>query len=156
MRARKTLAALALSAVAFVGLISEEGFSPKAYIPIPGDVWTLGFGSTNNVKQGDTITPVKGVQRAMSDVQKFEGALKQCVTVDLHQYEYDAYVSLAYNIGPSAFCKSTLVKKLNQRDYNGACREILRWNKSKGRVIKGLVLRREREYQQCIGMGMVS
>jgi lysozyme len=56
-------------------------------------------------------------------VAKFEGAVKQCVTVPLAQYEYDAYISLAYNIGPTAFCGSTLVRLLNAGDYEGgACR----------------------------------
>ena len=59
--------------------------------------------------------------------------------------------ALAYNIGPGAFCGSTLVKRLNAEDYPGACREILRWNRAGGRVVQGLVNRREAEYRQCIG-----
>jgi lysozyme len=84
-------------------------------------------------------------------VQKFEGAMKTCVHVPLYQYEYDAYISLEYNIGSGAFCGSTLVKKLNAGDYDGACREILRWDKFKGRPLPGLTARRHREYEQCIG-----
>jgi lysozyme len=84
-------------------------------------------------------------------VQKFEGALKQCVTVSLAQYEYDAYVALSFNVGSRNFCTSTLVRKLNSGDYEGAGREILRWNRASGRVVDGLTVRREREYQQCIG-----
>jgi lysozyme len=100
---------------------------------------------------GDRITPPQAVLRALTDVQRFEGALKNCVRVPLHQHEYDAYVSLAYNIGPTAFCGSTLVKKLNAQDYVGACKEVLRWDKFKGRPLPGLTKRRQQEYRRCMG-----
>jgi lysozyme len=150
MKTRAKVAALGASAVFIVSLAMEESFVGRAYQDIVG-VWTIGFGTTENVKPGDTITPVQALQRKLSDVQKFEGALKSCVRVPLAQNEYDAFLSLAYNIGPGAFCKSTLVAKLNMGDYAGACREILRWNKAGGRVVKGLVNRREREYAHCMG-----
>ena len=153
MKARVWVSALALSASAFVGLLGHEGFRDKAYIPVPGDVPTIGFGTTDGVKLGDTITPLQAMQRALSDVQRFEGALKRCVTVPLHQHEYDAFVSLAYNIGSRAFCSSTLVRKLNAGDYRGACEQIKRWVYFKGKVLPGLVNRREYEYRQCLGIG---
>ena len=140
-----------MSAAALVGLLSHEGYSDKTIIPIKGDVPTIGFGTTDGVKMGDSTTPVKALTRALQDVQKFEGALKTCVKVPLHQYEYDAYINLTYNIGSRAFCSSTLVKKLNQQDYDGACKEILRWDKAGGRVVRGLTNRRQKEYKQCIG-----
>lgn len=143
-------AALALSASALVGIASWEGFVGSAYQDIVG-VWTIGFGTTEGVKAGQKIDPVKALQRKISDVQKFEGAIKQCVIVPLHQYEYDSYLSLAYNIGPNAFCNSTLVRKLNASDYAGACKEILRWDRAGGKVVRGLTNRREAEYRQCIG-----
>ena len=148
---RLKLAALSLSASALVGIASWEGFRSTAYIPIPGDVPTIGFGTTAGVKMGDTIDPVKALQRKIVDINKFEGALKECVQVPLSQQEYDSYLSLAYNIGPTAFCNSTLVKKLNSQDYAGACKEILRWNRAGGKVVQGLSNRREAEYRQCIG-----
>lgn len=148
---RVAVAVLSLSAVAFGGLVAYEGYSDRAYIPVPGDVPTLGFGTTEGVRMGDTITAPKAVHRALQDVAKYEGAVKQCVTVPLHQYEYDAFISLAYNIGPTAFCGSTLVKKLNAQDYAGACSEILRWNRFKGKPLRGLTLRRQQEYARCKG-----
>jgi len=148
---RTVVTALTLSAAALVGLLSHEGYSDKTIIPIKGDVPTIGFGTTEGVKLTDRTTPVKALTRALSDVQKFEGALKTCVKVPLHQYEYDAYINLTYNIGSRAFCSSTLVKKLNAQDYAGACKEILRWDKASGRVVKGLTNRRQKEYKQCIG-----
>lgn len=149
---RTSIAALTLSAMALVGIVSHEGYKETAYIPIPGDVPTIGFGTTEGVKLGDTITPVKALARALTDVQQFEGALKRCVTVPLHQYEYDAAISFSYNIGASAFCNSTMVKKWNAWDYEGGCNELSRWVKSGGRVVKGLVARRERERLQCLGL----
>jgi lysozyme len=151
MKTRTTVAALSLSAAALVSIATWEGYRDSAYIPIPGDVPTIGFGTTKDVKMGDRIDPVRALQRKMDDVRQFEGALKTCVKVPLHQHEYDAFLSLSYNIGSRAFCGSTLVRKLNAGDYEGACREILRWNKSGGRVVQGLVNRREAEFKQCMG-----
>ena len=151
MRTRQIAAALTLSASALVGIALHEGYRDTAYIPVPGDVPTIGFGTTEGVKMGDRITPLKALARALSDVQKFEGALKQCVRVPLHQHEYDAFVSLAYNIGSGAFCGSTLVRKLNAGDYAGACAEIDRWTYAGGKRLPGLVKRREEERARCEG-----
>ncbi len=156
---RRTVAALALSASALVGIVMEEGYSDSAIIPIAGDVPTIGFGTTAGVQIGDMITPQVALVRALDDIQAFEGAIKQCVKVPLAQREYDALVSFSYNIGSYAFCRSTLVKKLNAGDYSGACKEILRWTWAAGRNCRlpeskcyGLVKRRDREYRQCAGI----
>ncbi|MDP1931922.1 MAG: lysozyme [Gammaproteobacteria bacterium] len=150
-KTRNSIAALVLSASALVGLAVSEGYRDRTYVPVEGDVPTLGFGSTQGVQVGDTIDPVTALQRVLVDVGRYEGAIKQCVTAPLHQHEYDAFVSLAYNIGPSAFCRSTLVRLLNAGDHEGACDQILRWNKFQGRELRGLTLRREREHKLCIG-----
>jgi lysozyme len=112
---------------------------------------TIGFGTTEGVQPGDRITPPKAVARALQDVAKYEGAVKQCVRVPLHQYEYDAFLSLAYNIGPGAFCGSTLVRVLNAGDYTEACRQILRWDRFQGKPLRGLTVRRQAEYKTCTG-----
>ncbi len=150
-RKRSAIAGIVLSASALVAIVTHEDYSDTAIIPVPGDVPTIGFGTTEGVKPGDTITAPRAVARALADVQKFEGALKTCVKVPLAQYEYDAYVSLSYNIGSSAFCGSTLVKKLNAGDYAGACQQILVWDKFKGKPLRGLTTRRQAEYKTCIG-----
>lgn len=149
--ARTKVGALALSAAALVSLALHEGYSDRAIIPVPGDVPTIGFGTTEGVKMGDRITAPQALARKLADVQKFEGALKQCVRVPLHQHEYDAYISLSYNIGSSAFCGSTLVRLLNQEQYEEACRQILRWDRFKGQPLRGLTIRREAEFKQCMG-----
>lgn len=150
-RNRIITSALTLSALGFMGLVGHEGYREKAYTPVAGDVATIGFGTTEGVKLGDTITPERALARALYDVTRFEGALRSCVKVPLHQYEYDAYISLAYNIGSSAFCRSTLVRKLNAGEYSAACEQIKRWSYFKGRKLKGLIKRRNSEYKQCIG-----
>lgn len=124
-KARMTIGGLSLSALAFVAILTRESYTETAIIPTKGDVPTVGFGTTGGVKMGDKTTPVKAVQRAMADANQFEGALKRCVGVPLHQAEYDLYVDLSYNIGSSAFCSSTIVKRLNNQDYSGACDAIL-------------------------------
>lgn len=152
MSIRQNLAVVALSAAGLVGLVVSENYTSKAVIPIPGDVPTLGFGTTEGVKMGDTTTPPKALERALRDVGKFEGAVKGCVTVPLAQREYDAAVQLAYNIGAQAFCRSTVVKRWNAGDYAGGCEAFLMWVKAAGRVVQGLVNRRERERRLCLGL----
>jgi lysozyme len=151
MKARIVIGALTLSASALVGIAVHEGYRGEAYTPVKGDVPTIGFGTTAGVKPGDRTDPVQALVRKLADVQKFEGALKQCVRVPLHQHEYDAFLSLAYNIGPGAFCGSTLVRRLNAGDYAGACAEILRWDRFRGEPLRGLTLRRQAENRQCLG-----
>lgn len=155
MQTRKRLALLSVtSAVALIA--GFEGFRETAYIPVKNDVATIGFGQTfyadgSRVRLGDKISQAQAQQQLEVLVRRdFAGKINNCVKVPLSQNEYEAYVSLAYNIGASAFCKSTLVKRLNQKDYLGACSEILRWNKSGGRVLKGLENRRFAEYKLCL------
>lgn len=157
---RNTVVAMTLSAAALVSLVQQEGYTDKAVVPVKGDKPTIGFGTTGGVRMGDTITPPMALARALNDIGKFEGAIKQCVKVPLAQGEYDAYTGLAYNVGASAFCKSKLVEKLNVGDYDGACAEILRWSYFHGKncalpenakLCGGLAKRREAEYRQCKG-----
>ena len=154
-KTRTSLGLLGASAALLVALATHEGYTDKAVVPVPGDRWTIGFGSTfrddgKPVQMGDTINPVKALQRSLAHLQKDEAGIKGCVTVPLYQSEYDAYLSLAYNIGVPAFCKSTLVKKLNAGDYSGACREVLKWDKFRGAPLRGLTIRRKKEYEQCV------
>ncbi len=148
---RVQIASLTLSAATLVGIAVHEGYRSDAYIPVAGDVPTIGFGTTEGVKRGDKITVERALVRLLDDASSFEQAVKECAPVPMYQYEFDAYVSLSYNIGARAFCTSTLAKKLNSRDYSGACKEILRWDKFKGKPLPGLTKRRQQEYKQCLG-----
>lgn len=155
---RTAIAGLVLAATTLVGLGLSESYTDKAVIPVPGDVPTKGFGTTRNadgsaVKMGDATTPPRALVDLLRDAGKFEQAVKRCAPVPMYPHEFSAFVQLTYNIGESAFCGSTLAKKLNARDYAGACREILRWDRAGGRVVRGLTLRRRREFTECIGEG---
>jgi lysozyme len=150
-KARIVVAALSLSAAAFVGIATSEGYEPVARPPVAGDVPTVGFGTTGkDIRLGDKTDPVRALQRAMKDMDQFEAAVQRCVHVPLYQREYDAAVQLTYNIGPAAFCSSTVVKRWNQQDYEGGCQAFLMWNKFKGQVLRGLEIRRQREYRLCM------
>ena len=139
-----------LSATGLVMIALNEGYRDKAYIPVPGDVPSIGFGTTANVKLGDTITPPEALKKELADIKQFENAVNGCVTAPLTQNEFDAYVSLTYNIGAKNFCSSTLVRLLNERKYPEACAEILKWDKFKGKSLPGLTKRRTKEYQKCL------
>ena len=155
---RVAIGALGLSAAAFLGRMTAEGYKDEAYLPTPLDVPTIGFGTTGGVKMGDRIDPVTALQRAYADMQKFEGAVKQCVKVPLNQAEYDLYTNLTYNIGPGAFCGSTIVKRLNKQDYAGACQAILMWKYQKkfdcstpgNKICYGMWTDRLNTYNQCL------
>ena len=147
---RQDVAAITLSATALVAILFHEGYRENAYIPVAGDVPTIGYGTTKGVQLGDKTDPLSALAVAHRDIKSFEGAIKSCVKVPLYQWEYDAYTSLAYNIGSGAFCRSTLVKLLNQERYEEACRQILRWNQFQGKPLAGLTKRRNEEYRKCI------
>lgn len=151
MLKRFVVGGLSLTAAGLISIATWEGFKEEAYIPVPGDVPTIGFGSTEGVKLGDTISVPAALNRLEKDVRAAEDAVRSCVTVPLTQGEMDAYTSLAFNIGGEAFCGSTLVKKLNAGDYRGACEEIKRWHFAGGKSLKGLVDRRADEYARCMG-----
>lgn len=153
---RAAIAALVVSASALVGIAQWENYVEVAAPPVAGDVPTNGFGTTRNpdgtpVRLGDRTTPTRALVRLLADADEYASAVKRCAPVPMHQYEFDAYVSLTYNIGPGAFCGSTLARKLNAGDYAGACAEILRWNKFKGKTLRGLVKRRQYEHAKCTG-----
>ena len=152
--ARIAIAALSLSASALVGIAGWEQYRGEAYLPTPQDVPTLGWGSTDGVKLGARTTPDRALVRLLADADKHQRELKRCIgDVPLFQHEFDAYTSWAYNVGTGAACSSTLVRKLraNPPDYQGACRELLRWDKQAGRVLPGLTKRRQAEFQLCMG-----
>jgi lysozyme len=152
--ARQMVAALSVSAALLVGIATHEGYVETAAPPVAGDVPTNGFGSTGgDIRLGDKTTPVRALVRLLADADRHAGAVRRCAPVPMYQHEFDAYVSLTYNIGEGAFCSSTLAKKLHAGDYAAACREILRWDKFKGRALAGLTKRRTAEYRQCIGEG---
>ena len=147
---RFAVAALAVSAAALVAIATHEGYRGEAYKDAVG-IPTIGYGETAGVKMGDKTTPERALVQLLTSTEKHADAIRSCIKVPLYQHEFDAYVSLSYHIGAGAFCRSTLVKKLNAGDYGGACAEIRRWNRAGGKVLPGIVKRREAEYRMCMG-----
>lgn len=122
-----------------------EGFRAQAYL-CPGDVWTIGYGSTVGVKPGMQITESEASVRLREELASiYEKVVNRHVSVPLTQNQFDALVSFTYNLGESAFRHSMLLRRLNEGDYAAAAREFKRWNKSNGKVLKGLVKRRRQE-----------
>ena len=150
---RTHIAALSLSAAALVGVAVHEGYRGDAYIPVPGDRPTIGFGYAGpEVQIGQRTDPVRALIQLNATADRFQREMKACIgDVPMFQHEWDAYFSLAYNIGTGAFCRSTLVRKLKSGDYTGACDEILKWDRFQGRPLAGLTKRRQQEHQQCLG-----
>lgn len=147
---RRMTTALSVSAACIAAIATYEGYRSTAYIPVAGDVSTIGWGTTSSVNAGDTIEPTQALVRLVRDAELAKAGIDRCVKVPLSQGELDAYVSFAYNVGAGNFCSSTLAKKLNRQDYAGACAEMKRWVYSKKRKLPGLVARREGEYQMCM------
>lgn len=147
---RLGVGALAISGACIVNIALNEGYRGDAYKDAVG-VPTVGYGETKGVTMKSKTTPDRALVQLLSSANSHADDIRQCIKVPLHQHEFDAYVSLAYNIGAKNFCRSTLVKKLNTRDYPGACTEIRRWNRAGGKVLPGLVNRREKEYRMCMG-----
>lgn len=157
---RKPIAGMILAAATLVGIAAQEGYRQEAYIPVPGDVPTLGFGSTKGVRMGDKTTPVRSLQRLLDEVDSvYAQGVRNCVTVPLHQHEFAAYVSLAYNIGVGAFCRKAkegkepnLIDLINAERYAEACERIEAFKYGPNRtVLKGLVKRRAEERAICEG-----
>lgn len=164
---RVAVAALTLSASGLIGIAVSEGWEPVARPPVPGDVATGGFGSTRSesgpMKAGERIDPVRGLILLQRDAGEAERIVQRCAPVPMHQHEFDAFVSLAYNVGhgksgvKDGFCElkrggpSTIVRRLLAGDYAGACDAILAWDRFQGKPLRGLTLRRERERALCLG-----
>ena len=145
---RTVAASLVASASVLVGIAVHEGYSGTAYKDVAG-VATIGYGQADGTKLGDTTNPVRALVKLEKSIDEKAKGMVACIHVPISQNEYDAYLDFTYNVGVFAFCSSTLARKLNQKDYAGACLELLKWNKADGKVSEGLTRRRQEEYIQC-------
>lgn len=125
---------------------AAEGLRLYPYL-CSANVWTIGYGSTRGVtKDTGPITKEQALARLKMDVlNEAERPLKNLVHVQLNQNQYDALASLVFNIGQGNFRSSTLRQKLNRGDYEGAAGEFWKWRRAGGRILPGLVKRREVE-----------
>ena len=121
-----------------------EGFESVAYL-CPANVWTIGYGRTKNVKEGDVISEIQAERDLLEELEEFGEQVLSVVDVELNQNEFDALTSWTYNLGVGNLRSSTLLKKLNAGDKNSVPSEMLRWNKANGKVLNGLTRRRQAE-----------
>jgi len=121
-----------------------EGCEYNAYKCAAG-VWTIGYGHTADVKEGDLVTQQEADKILEEDMKEYEGYIKSAVTVDLNQNQFDSLVSWVFNLGPSNLSSSTLLTKINNKDWDNVPEQIKRWNKAGGKVLEGLIRRREAE-----------
>lgn len=132
-----------------------KGFEDLRLVAYPdpgtgGKPWTIGWGHTKGVKQGDRITQEQAEQFLSDDLAVFELTVNSAIKRPMMQNQFDAMVSLAFNIGGSAFAGSTLVKKFNTGDAKGAADEFPKWKNSGGKVMPGLVKRRAAEREMFL------
>ena len=172
---RRPPAQLELSATGITHIAQREGYADRAYAdPVHGhSVPTIGFGTTQGVRSGDTTTPVRALVRLRADAAEQEVALRRCMPVPLAQREWDAVVGLAHNTGANAVCRnaertgpSTIVRQLQAGNYRGACDAILLYDRAgpvnkpedrcshpANRTCRGVWADRQRLRALCLGEG---
>ena len=121
-----------------------EGCKLEAY-KCPAGVWSIGFGFTKDVKEGDTWSQDHAEHMLDVELEEYEGYINDLVDVPLEQHQFDALVAWVYNLGAGNLISSTLLIKLNAKEYADIPHEIQRWNKAGGEVLEGLVRRRKAE-----------
>ena len=135
-------------------MMRSEGLSLVSY-PDPGtgaEPWTIGYGHTGpDVHPDMTITKAQAETLLREDVRFAEIGVKTYATVPLTQGQFDALVDFAYNCGIGAMRGSTMLRRLNSKDYAGAADALLLWDKAGGRVMAGLTRRRQEEKAMFLG-----
>lgn len=164
-RVRLAVAGLSLSAAAFVGIVSREGYTETAVIPTKNDRPTVGFGSTFRedgapVQMGDRITPVRAVQRAAAHVSREESVFRQSLPgVQMTPGEYDVYMDWVYQYGTGAWANSSMRRQLAAGNYRAACDALLLYKFSGGidcskpgnKVCAGVWDRQLARHAKCLG-----
>lgn len=155
MRAGVKIAGGAAGGLGVLGLavtliMPFEGYEPKV-APDPINVPTWCYGETEGpIPYGVTFTKAQCLDMLKAKLPRYDAEMMACVKVPLPDTMRAVFISFTYNVGSGAFCKSTLARKLNARDYRGACDELLRWVKAGGRTLTGLVRRRADERSLCL------
>ena len=129
-----------------IDLIKEcEGLCLNHY-KCPAGFWTVGYGHTGKLAESDRkITPEEAEEILKQDLREFERGVEEMVKVPLTENQFSALVSFSFNLGLGNLRKSTLLKKLNGGDFQGAAEEFPNWKKAGGRVLEGLIKRRAAE-----------
>ena len=121
-----------------------EGCELNSYKCAAG-VPTIGYGSTHGIQMGMSISKARAEELLLEDISKFEDIVDKAVTVALDQHQFDALVSWTFNLGGGNLNSSTMLKVINAGDYEDVPEQIKRWNKANGKVLEGLIRRREAE-----------
>ena len=127
-----------------------EGCELEAYQCSAG-VWTIGYGHTKGVEAGDEISKEQAEEMLVEELHEYESYVNDFVTAPLSQNQYDAMVSWVYNLGPANLKASTMLKVLNAGEYEEVPAQMKRWNKAGGKVLEGLIRRREAESLLFLG-----
>ena len=127
-----------------------EGCELEAYQCSAG-VWTIGYGHTKGVEAGDEISKEQAEEMLVEELHEYESYVNDFVTAPLSQNQYDALVSWVYNLGPANLKASTMLKVLNAGEYEEVPAQMKRWNKAGGKVLEGLIRRREAESLLFLG-----
>ena len=127
-----------------------EGFHSKVYL-CPAGIPTIGYGSTRG-KDGKRlrrnaahITEAEGEELLKRDISQAENSVKRLIKVKINENQLSALCSFVYNLGSGRLQSSTLRAKMNRGDYEGAANEFPKWRRAGGKILRGLVLRREME-----------
>lgn len=166
MRTRTLVAGLALSASAFIGLVTHEGYTDKAIIPTKNDRPTVGFGSTfhedgSAVRMGESTTPVRALIKAQAHISKEEERFRASLPgVKLHQAEYDLYMDWVYQYGTGAWGKSSMKRHLLAGQYSLACDALLLYKFSGGydcstpgnKRCAGVWTRQQERHARCLSV----
>lgn len=150
MASRLSKASTALAA-AIVLIGSFEGLRLYSYTDVIG-VWTACYGETRGIHSGMVFTKEQCDTMFSKRLIEFETGMRKCLVKpdEIPIKPYIAFLSLSYNVGVGAFCNSSVVKSANAGNYEVACHRITAFNKAGGRVIKGLVTRRDKEEAFCL------
>lgn len=129
----------------------NEGKINSTYID-PVGILTVCYGNTGEeAVKGKVYSDDQCLDQLAEDLKEHDKQMMSYVHVPLTDFQHAAILSFTYNVGVGSFKSSTLLKKLNAKDYTGACNELPKWNKASGEILKGLVTRREAERQICLG-----
>ncbi len=129
---------------------SFEGMELEAYLDAVG-VWTIGYGHTQGVYEGMTITEGQAEELLIKDLAEFEAYVSEAVQVSINDNQFSALVSFTFNLGAGSLFESTLLKLLNQGDFQGAVDQFPIWNKAGSQELEGLTRRRKAERALFLG-----
>jgi lysozyme len=128
-----------------LNIIKEyEGLRLESYL-CPAKKWTIGYGHTKTTQPGMVITEDQADNLLMQDAIDAEDAVNKFVKVPISENQFSALVSFVFNVGAGNFKASTLLRKLNEKDFAGAADQFERWIYAKGQVLNGLIRRRKAE-----------